>query len=87
MAGPSRPRLPVHVTRHPGLRVTMIHRRAGWRGSRGLHAMPAHQDGRDARGQFLRERPWSHPGTGYARACKPVTEPDDHRNREKQAVR
>jgi hypothetical protein len=22
------------------------------------------------------------PGTDYARACKPVTEPDDHRNRE-----
>jgi hypothetical protein len=35
MAGPSRPRLPAHVTCHPGLRVTMIHRHAGWRGSMG----------------------------------------------------
>ena len=45
--------------------------------------MPGHQDGRRVCGRLLQEMHGSRLATtGYARACKPITEPDDHRNRE-----
>jgi hypothetical protein len=67
----------VHVTCDPG-RVTVIHRRAGWRGSKGTSCQcPPIRTGATPAGNTLVA-----PGTGYARACKPVTEPDDRRGRE-----
>jgi hypothetical protein len=52
----------------------MIHRRAGWRGSIGdFMPMPAHQDGREACGQFLREMRWSHLNTGSLHIPRPLT--------------
>jgi hypothetical protein len=44
--------------------------------------MPAHQDGPEACGQFLREMRWSHLVPVMPGPANSVTEPDDHRNRE-----